>query len=123
LLNDGPVIGGGLSRFESGAVVSGGRYLDLPPLIHGNSAASTRTAFLYGLYRNDGTFLKWGITQNLAKRYPKSFMRDHYLERVTSGNRADMLRMERALVETRPGPWNREPWNPLLKAKRAGGGQ
>lgn len=78
--------------------------------IHGNSALSPRTAYLYGLYRNDGTFLKWGITQNLNKRYPKWFMRDHYLERVTSGTRTDMLKIERNLVETRPGPWNHEHW-------------
>jgi RHS repeat-associated protein/uncharacterized delta-60 repeat protein len=79
-------------------------------MIHGNSALSTRTAYLYGLYIQDGTFLKWGVTQNIAKRYPKSFMTDKYLVPVARGPRGDMLRMERNFVETQPGPLNREAW-------------
>jgi hypothetical protein len=85
--------------------------------IHGNSALSPRTTYLYGLYRNDGSFLKWGITQDLGKRYTKTFMEDKFFRRVASGNRADILKMERDLVETQPGPWNRERW----AGSRAGG--
>ena len=35
--------------------------------IHGNSALSPRTAYLYELYSKDGTFLKNGVTQNLNR--------------------------------------------------------
>jgi len=72
--------------------------------------SSTRTAQLYGLYNQDGTFLKWGISQNVAKRYSQSFMANKYLDPIANGPRSDMLGLERNLVETRPGPLNREPW-------------
>jgi len=78
--------------------------------IHGNSAASPRTAYLYRLVDADGNFLKWGVTQDMAKRYPKSFMAGKNIEEFAGGSRANMLRLERDLVETQPGPLNLERW-------------
>jgi hypothetical protein len=79
-------------------------------LIHGNSAASPRKAYLYQLFDAAGTFLKWGITQDLAKRYPKAFMIGKRIVESASGTRAEMLKVERILVETQPGPLNLEKW-------------
>jgi hypothetical protein len=78
--------------------------------LHGNSRLSPRTAYLYKLVDQDGNFLKWGITQDLNTRYPKWYMEDKKIFRVSEGSRAEMLRLERELVETQPGPWNHEPW-------------
>ena len=79
--------------------------------IHGNSANSPRTAYLYGLYdKETSQLLKWGITQNPATRYTKTFMEDKIIRPMTSGPRALMLQQERNLVETQPGPLNFEPW-------------
>ena len=78
--------------------------------IHGNSANSPRAAYLYRLEGNNGQFLKWGITQNIASRYSKAFMADKVMIPWASGARSDMLPMERRLVETQPGPLNFEPW-------------
>ena len=57
-----------------------------------------------------GQFLKWGVSQNMATRYSKAFMADKNIFEFAGGSRADMIRMERGLVETQPGPLNREPW-------------
>jgi hypothetical protein len=78
--------------------------------IHGNSALSPRPATLYRLEDYSGNFLKWGITQNPATRYPASFLKYMRLVRVTEGPRSLMLQLERDLVETAPGPLNMEPW-------------
>ena len=86
-------------------------------LIHGNSAASPRTAYLYRLVDDEGQFLKWGITQDMAKRYPKWFMEGKKMFKFAEGSRADMLRLERDLVETMPGSLNHERWAGI----RAGG--
>ena len=109
-------VGGNISRIETGAV-SATRYIELPPVVHGNSAASTRTAYVYAKYAADGTFRKWGLTQNLVKRYSKTQLRGGWLDEVANGPRAEMLKYERNLVETRPGPDNFERW----AGKRAGG--
>jgi hypothetical protein len=74
-------------------------------VIHGNSASSTRTAYLYELYQTDGTFLKNGVTQNMSARYTNGFMENKFMREVTSGSRSDMLALE----------LNREPW--ALKAR------
>jgi hypothetical protein len=78
--------------------------------VHGNSTLSPRTAYLYRLEDANGNLLTWGVTQDLNTRYPKSFMQGKQLIEINSGSRADMLRLERDLVETQPGPLNREPW-------------
>ena len=116
---EGPIWGGNFSgRFvSSGPVMGGGQPLVLRPLVHGNSALSPRTAYVYGKYAADGTFRKWGLTQNLAKRYSKAQLRGGWLDEVANGPRAEMLKVERNLVETRPGQDNLERW----AGKRAGG--
>ena len=89
-------------------------YVSGPPSavgrIHGNSLASPRTAYLYRLEDAEGNLLKWGVTQDLNKRYTKSFLEGKNLVEVTSGTRADIIRIERGLVETQPGPLNFERW-------------
>ena len=89
--------------------------MSVPPTavgrVHGNSLASPRTAYLYRLEDAEGNFLKWGVTQDMAKRYPKSFFADgKQIIPVGSGPRADIIRVERGLVETQPGPLNFERW-------------
>lgn len=83
-------------------------------VIHGNSKLSPKPATLYELYQvgADGgqTFLKYGISQNPATRYSKSFMADKDIFRVATGTRADMLALERQMVTQNPGPLNFEPW-------------
>jgi hypothetical protein len=37
-------------------------------------------------------------------------MLDKNILQVNSGSRFDMLRLERQLIETQPGPLNLEPW-------------
>ena len=46
----------------------------------------------------------------MSKRYPKSFLEDKVLRPWASGTREEMIRLERGLVETQPGPLNRERW-------------
>jgi len=77
---------------------------------HGNSRFSPREAILYMLTTAKGKFLKWGVTQDLAKRYPKWFMEGKRLIPKARGPRSDMLDLERRKVETNPGPHNHEPW-------------
>ena len=79
-------------------------------LIQGGLVGGSRTAYLYRLEDANGNLLKWGITQDLNARYPQSYMVDKYIYEVTKGRRADILRLERELVETQPGPLNFEPW-------------
>jgi len=71
---------------------------------------STRTTSLYQLYTDDGQFLKWGISQDMNTRYSGKFMTDKQIFPYAKGSRADMLRLERQMVETQPGPLNNEPW-------------
>jgi len=77
---------------------------------HGNSTSSTRPTYLYGLFEKDGTFLKWGVTQDLSKRYSAGFLEMHEIIPYNFGPRRTMLNLERGLVETQPGPLNFEPW-------------
>lgn len=89
--------------------------------VHGNSKNSTRLTTLYELVGDDGTFLKYGISQNPATRYSKAFMEDKFSKPIASGRRTDMLAMERQLVTQHPGPLNREPW--AIAARNAGQGR
>ena len=77
--------------------------------LHGNSAGE-QTAFLYERYDAEGNFLKHGITQDLGKRYSQKELNGGYLIETASGPRREMLKLERELVETNPGPLNKEPW-------------
>jgi hypothetical protein len=81
---------------------------------HGNSLTSKRPATLYELYDKDGNFLKYGVTQDISKRYTKKFMADKRIFPVDSGTRAEMILKERQLVMRNPGPLNREPWAGIL---------
>jgi hypothetical protein len=80
------------------------------PSFHGNAKASPAQTYLYRLEDNDGSLLKWGITNSLKGRYSQSFLADKNLVPMTSGSRSDMLNLERWIVERNPGPLNREPW-------------
>jgi hypothetical protein len=80
--------------------------------INGNSHASTRPATLYYLQETEtDKFLKWGITQDTAKRYSKKYLRDKDLIPVNVGPRADIAAWERFLVRTQGGPLNHESWS------------
>jgi hypothetical protein len=87
-----------------------GKWINSVESVHGNSLLSTRPTTLYQLYTDEGQFLKWGISQNMSTRYSGSFMADKQIFRYADGPRANMLRLEREMVETRPGPLNFEPW-------------
>lgn len=78
--------------------------------VHGNSLLSSRMAYLYRLEDANSSLLKWGVTQDLNARYPAQFLVDKNIFPIAQGRRVDMLRMERDLIETNPGPLNLEPW-------------
>ena len=78
---------------------------------HGNKV-DNRPATLYEKYDKDGIFLKHGITkhENPSKRYTSRQIDGGTVVRTDRGPRNEMLKKERNLVETNPGPHNREPW-------------
>jgi len=79
--------------------------------VHGNSAASTATSYLYRLTDGEtGDLLKWGISKNPGSRYTQGFLEDKSMQLMTAGTRREMLDLERFIVERDPGPLNREPW-------------
>lgn len=67
-------------------------------------------AYLYARYDEEGNFLKWGITQDMNTRYSRAELAGGRLVPEASGPRREILRQERELVETCPGPLNCEPW-------------
>jgi hypothetical protein len=79
--------------------------------VNGNSRLSPREATVYARYDSDGKFLKFGVTQDTAKRYSKPKLAGGRLRDVAKGSRSDMLDLERKLVEQSGGPLNREPWS------------
>lgn len=81
-----------------------------PAAVHGNSARSTATAYLYRLYDVDGTYLKTGISKNPMTRYTRTFMQGKTMDVLQSGTRREMLNLERFIVERDPGPDNLERW-------------
>jgi RHS repeat-associated protein len=76
---------------------------------HGNRAGD-QPATLYERYDRDGNFQKHGVSQDPAKRYTQKELDGGYLIRTQTGPRKDILRVERDLVETKPGPLNKEKW-------------
>lgn len=78
---------------------------------HGNKV-DTRPATLYEKYDKDGNFLKHGVTkhEDPSKRYTAKEIDGGTIVRTDRGPRNEMIRKERQLVETNPGPQNREPW-------------
>ena len=77
--------------------------------VHGNTAGN-QPAILYERYDSNGEFLKHGISQNPSKRYTQAELDGGYLIETQTGPRKDILKIERDLVETNPGPLNKEPW-------------
>jgi RHS repeat-associated protein len=81
-----------------------------PKKPHGNTA-NDAPAELYKKYDpKTGEFKKWGVAANSKKRYSQKKLAGDEVDPVARGPRKKMLEMERDLVETRPGPENREPW-------------
>jgi RHS repeat-associated protein len=79
--------------------------------IHGNSASSPATSYLYRLEdAATGDYLKTGISKNPLSRYSQTFMRGKRMRIVQKGSRREMLNLERFIVERDPGPLNRERW-------------
>ena len=93
-----------------GAVLDAGK--DVAKAVHGNSKLSTAETTLYRLETKGGDYLKTGVTSKAIpeKRYTASFMKDKKMTVLGKGTRADMLKKERGIVETKPGPLNKEPW-------------
>ena len=90
--------------------------------IHGNSASSQATSYLYRLeVATTGEYLKTGISQNPLSRYSQTFMRGKEMEILQQGSRREMLNLERFIVERDPGPLNREPWAGRLANDILGG--
>jgi|APLak6261658528_1056013.scaffolds.fasta_scaffold00207_1 RHS repeat-associated protein len=83
----------------------------IPEKAHGNRA-DDRPATRYKKYDKDGNFRKHGITKNEdpTKRYTKKQIDGGTIIPIERGPRKDMLKKERDLVETEPGPDNHEPW-------------
>jgi hypothetical protein len=71
-----------------------------------------RPATLYKKYDKDGNFEKHGIThhEDPTKRYIKKEFDGGKVIPQERGPRNQMIPKERGLVETDPGPKNREPW-------------
>ena len=76
---------------------------------HGNTAGN-QPATLYERYDADGNFQKHGISQDPSRRYSQKELDGGYLIETQTGPRSEILKIERQLVETNPGPLNREPW-------------
>jgi hypothetical protein len=80
-----------------------------PIPVNGNSLSSMRPTWGYKLYRQDGTFLKNGITsQPVAEaRYTKTFMSDKFMkEKYPFPNRAAARIWEIEQNTLNPGPLN-----------------
>ncbi len=76
---------------------------------HGNTA-DDRPATLYRRDGSDGTFKKWGVSEKPSTRYTKPQLGGDTITPLQTGPRREILKRERDLVETNPGPLNREPW-------------
>ncbi|QKJ30357.1 hypothetical protein HQ865_11505 [Mucilaginibacter mali] len=80
--------------------------------INANSKLSTLENILYRLETVEGEYLKTGITSKAIpeKRYTATFMKDKIMRILDKGSRSNMLKKERSIVESTPGPLNKEPW-------------
>ena len=76
---------------------------------HGNTAGN-QPAELYEKYDANGSFEKHGVSQDASKRYSKKEVNGGDVKVTDRGPRKEMLKKERELVETNPGPKNKEPW-------------
>lgn len=91
-----------------------------PP--HGN-LVDDRPATLYQKLDKDRALLKHGVTkhENPTKRYTKKQIGEGRVDPIERGPRREMLQKERELIETNPGPENREPWAGKSRAPKSGG--
>ena len=76
---------------------------------HGNSLKSTRPTWGYKLYRNDGTFLKNGITSERIpeNRYTRTFMSDKHMQKFKFPNRRAAYNWEYQENLINRGPLNK----------------
>ncbi|MFA6096302.1 MAG: LamG-like jellyroll fold domain-containing protein [Candidatus Paceibacterota bacterium] len=75
--------------------------------IHGNSLDSPKNTFLYELFDNKGSHLKYGITskEDPLKRYTNKFMEDKSMKVLGSGSRREMYQKEASIIKNNPrGP-------------------
>lgn len=96
---------------QEGKVASEGIEI-LKTAVHANSKASTLENTLYRLETTAGDNLKTGVTSKAIpeKRYTNAFMNDQVMKILNKGSRPEMLKQERSIVESNPGPLNRESW-------------
>lgn len=73
--------------------------------MHGNSANSPRTAYLYQLFQG-GQYLRTGISENPGSRYTQLFMQDKELNLLTQGTRREKAEPREVYVQRDPGPLN-----------------
>jgi hypothetical protein len=99
----------GRLRNADGTFAPDGGRARAPGGAHGNTAGD-QPATLYERYDADGNFLKHGISQDPARRYTQAELDGGYLIPKQIGPRSEILKIERDLVETNPGPLNKEPW-------------
>lgn len=79
--------------------------------IHGNSLQSPKPTTLYQVTnRAAGDHVKFGISSNLAGRYPSSFLQQNAVTPLLEGTRARMAQLERSFTSQMPGYLNFEPW-------------
>ncbi|MGH3109500.1 MAG: hypothetical protein ACRDQT_01125, partial [Gaiellaceae bacterium] len=112
-----PVFGGAATgakaarRIDAAAKAGPGDTATTATRIHGNSASSPATSYLYRVEdAATGEYLKTGISQNPFSRYSQTFMRGKRMQILQEGSRREMLNLERFIVERDPGLLNREPW-------------
>ena len=79
--------------------------------LHANKV-DDRPATLYKKLDEEQRLQKWGVTrhEDPNKRYTRKEIAGGEVRRLERGPRKEMLQKERELVETNPGPDNREPW-------------
>ncbi len=89
---------------------------------HGNRV-DDRPATRYEKVDRDGNLQKHGVTKHddPNKRYTKKQLGTDRAIFKERGPRKEMIKKERELVETNPGPENREPWAGKRKAPQTGG--
>ena len=95
-------------RTAEEAVSSESKLLGQAEKVHGNSLDSEKPTWGYKLYKNDGEFLKNGITSKEVpeKRYTKSFMSDKYMEKELFPNRRAAYDWEYSQNTIQRGPLN-----------------
>jgi RHS repeat-associated protein len=95
----------------AGAVSTAGVGVLLPGVVkkHGNTVGD-QYAELYKKVDKDGNFLKWGVSKDARTRYTRKQLDGGDAIVVDTGTRKEIIKKERDLVETNPGPENRERW-------------